>query len=247
MAEAENAQAELKQTILRVRTPVLLGAQSIEELWVENISDLLEITKRSDATTVDYLRRVIQRTVRLFCKCGFRRDIANYFDTQPPFQLEKTLVSGSWSEGLHVIFESSAKIPPPDVDFICVLKNIIFTESDQIEGNLTVRGDTPFVNAYITDEASAELWKDFLHEPSSSKFRLSSLKLKEKLRQNFSNVGSLFQSHFLDDSQHVQNQPESAAFTLDNDEPQNSTVIYTDSIKSVSMHFSNHARIFMRK
>ena len=123
MAEAENAEVKLKQTILRVRTPVLLGAQSIEELWVENISDSLEITNSSDAAAVDYLHEIIRKTVKIFCKCGFQRDIANYFDTQPPFQLEKSLVSGSWSEGLHVIFESSAKIPPPDVDFMCVLKN----------------------------------------------------------------------------------------------------------------------------
>ena len=234
MAEAENAEVKLKQTILRVRTPVLLGAQSIEEIWVENISDSLEITNSSDAAAVDYLHEIIRKTVKIFCKCGFQRDIANYFDTQPPFQLEKSLVSGSWSEGLHVIFESSAKIPPPDVDFMCVLKNVKFTESDQIEGNLILRDDTLFLNAYITDEERAELWKDFLHEPSPSKFRLSSLKIKEKLYQNYLNVGSFFQSHFLEGSQHIQSQPESAAFTLDNDEPQRSApIVYTDCIQSV--------------
>ena len=138
-------------------------------------------------------------------------------------------------------------IQPPDVDFVCVLKNIKFTENDQIEGNLTVRDGTPFVNAYITNEACAELWKDFLHEPSSSKQQLSSLKLKGKFRKNYSNVGNLFQPHFLHSSEHVQSQPERAAFTVETDEPQNFTpIIYTDSLRSL-LHLSNHVRIRMKK
>ena len=55
---------------------------------------------------------------------------------------------------------------------------------DQLFGNLRVRDDTPIVNAYITDEVCAKLWKDFLHDSSdnlSKKHRLSSFKLKEKL------------------------------------------------------------------
>ena len=229
MAETENVHVKLKQAILQIRTPVL-RAESIEELWVEHISDVLEITDISDATTVDYWHQMIRRIVRIICKGGFRRNVATYFDTEPPFQLEKSFVSGSWSEGLHVIFESPVKIPPPDMDFMCVLKDIKFTESDQIQGNLTVRDDTTFVNAYITDEACAKLWKDFLHESSSSKQQLSSLKLKEKLQRNYSKAGTLFRLQFL---QHIQSEPECAAFKIDIDKRQESTpIIHPDATKS---------------
>ena len=231
MVEAENTHVKLNEAILRVRAPVF-GAKTIDELWFEHISDILEITKTSDAATVAFLHQIIRRIV-ITCRGGLRRNIANYFDAQPPFQLEKPFVSGSWSEALHVLFGSSLKIKPPDVDFMCVLKNIKFTETDQIEGNLTVRDDTPFVNAYITDEGCAELWKDFLHEPSSSKQQLSSLKLKEKFHRNYSDVGNFFQLQFLDASQVVQGEPECASFKIDIDTPRESTrSIREDCIKS---------------
>ena len=69
MAEAENVHVKLKQAILQIRTPVL-RAESIEELWVEHISDVLEITDISDATTVDYWHQMIRRIVRIICKGG---------------------------------------------------------------------------------------------------------------------------------------------------------------------------------
>ena len=47
MAEKENVNAKLKQVILRVRAPVF-GAQSIEGLWDEHMSDILEIMNTSD-------------------------------------------------------------------------------------------------------------------------------------------------------------------------------------------------------
>ena len=232
MAEKENVNAKLKQVILRVRAPVF-GAQSIEGLWDEHMSDILEIINTSDAVTVRFLHQIIRRIIKAYGG-GFGRNVAKYFDIQPPFQLERIFLSGSWSEGLHVTFRSSVKIKPPDMDFMCVLKNIKFTESDQIKGNLTVRDDTPFVNAYITDEACGKLWKDFLHEPSSSKQQLSSLKLKEKFQRNYSDVGGFFPLQSLDAAPHVQSEPECAAFKVDIDEPLETTrTIRRDCIKSL--------------
>ena len=67
-----------------------------------------------------------------------------------------------------------------------VLEHISFSEESQHCGNLILKETTPFVEAYITDENAAKLWKEFLHDgddEAQSTNRLSSRKLKEKLRQ----------------------------------------------------------------
>jgi hypothetical protein len=236
MAEVESAHDSLKclkETILRVRTRTpAVGEESIQELWIKNIWSRLDITNNSEATT-QYLYVIIREFVNFFSRCGFQRNVAKYFDNQGPFQLEQSIISGSWSEGLCVFFKSSAQIARPDVDFMCVLKNIKFTANDQICGNLTVRDDTPFINAYITDEISAKLWKDFLHDScdhhSPNKHQLSSFKLKEKLRQNYSSVGNFFHSISDPLSQHyVHSEPGSAAFTV-----VNTSVPHTDFMSNL--------------
>ena len=219
MAEVESPHNSLKKAILQVRRHIV-GAQSIQELWIQNIWDFLEFRNSSDQTT-QYLYTILRKLIKVLCKHVFQRNISKYFDNCEPFQLKNSIVSGSWSEGLFLFFEYSEEITPPDIDFMCVLENINFTTSDQICGNLTVREDTPFVKAYITEETCATLWKDFLHDScdhsSSNKHQLSSFKLKEKLRENYYRVGNLFRHVSETAINHAHSEPESAAFKVNND------------------------------
>ena len=48
------------------------------------------------------------------------------------------------------------------MDFMLVLKNISFSERDQFLGKLSLKEDTPFVDAYLTDEKDVKMWNDFL-------------------------------------------------------------------------------------
>ena len=94
----------------------------------------------------------------------------------PAFQFDKLLLSGSLSEGLGIYQDEL-----PDQDIMIIFKNISFSEEDQNGGNLTMKEDTAFVNAYITNEESLKLWEDFLEDPASkdtTRRQLSSRKLK---------------------------------------------------------------------
>ena len=208
----------LKEAILQVWTPAV-GLQSIEDIWNENLTSVFPTN-----------RPKFPGIVELFCKIGIQNPVKKYFDEQRPFQLKKSTVSGSWSEGLFVFFESSGEITPPDIDFMCVLDNINFTASDQICGNLTVREDTPFVKAYITDETCATLWKDFFHDScdqsSSNKHQLSAFKLKEKLRENYHRVGNLFRHASNTAIDHVHSEEEKASFMVSNHRPVDCTPIF---------------------
>ena len=218
----------LKEAILQVWTPTV-GLQSIEEIWYQNLTSIFSsnIDKSDAHRTFGCYRPII---VKLFCKLLMLNTVRRYFDKHRPFQLKKSIVSGSWSEGLSIFFESSEKIKPPDVDFMCVLENINFTTSDQISGNLTVREDTPFVKAYITDKTCATLWEDFLHDScdqsSSNKHQLSSFKLTEKLRKKHCRSGNLFNHipHPFEDDVH--SEEEKAAFTVCNIRPADCTSIF---------------------
>ena len=151
----------LKEAILQVSTPAV-GFQTIEDIWYENLTSIfLSNIDTSDTFVTNYSYVFLFPIVKLFCKIGIRNTVRNYFDKHRPFQLKESIVSGSWSEGLFVFFESPEEITPPDIDFMCGFENINFTTSDQICGNLAVRDDTPFVKAYITDETCTSLWKDF--------------------------------------------------------------------------------------
>ena len=62
----------------------------------------------------------------------FERKVRCVFDTNQPLQLDETILTGSYSEGLFLFFGD-----PPDMDFMCVLKNITFTQKDQENGSLS--------------------------------------------------------------------------------------------------------------
>ena len=117
----------------------------------------------------------------------FEKGFDPCFDNQPPFQLEKTILSRSLSEGL---FFYNTELP--DVDFMCVLKNIEFSKDDQEHGGLLFREDTPFVYAYVRNEETQQLWSDYVEgENTQEKLsRLSSKKLKLKLKANYKDAGN---------------------------------------------------------
>ena len=45
-----------------------------------------------------------------------------------------------------------------------VVERISFSKESHHCGNLIFKEDTPFVDAYITDENVVKLWKKFLHD-----------------------------------------------------------------------------------
>ena len=145
------------------------------------------------------------------------------FDNYRPFQLKKLIVSGSWGEGLFVFFDFSEEITPPDIDFMCILENINFTTSDQICGNLTVREDTPFVKAYITDKTCATLWEDFL--PYSCDYHSSNTKIARNV------AGPLFHHVFNTFENHVHSQKEKAPFMVSNNRPVDCSPIFNTNAK----------------
>ena len=132
---------------------------------------------------------VKQDSEGFFSSFLFRRNFETYFDTQPPFQLGEAILSGSFSEGLFIFSTES-----PDMDFMCVLKNITFLQHNQEDGSLLLKEDTPFVYAFVTKEETQHLWSEFLDkvDEQTGKRRLSSRKLKEKLEENYKKAGALF-------------------------------------------------------
>lgn len=120
-------------------------------------------------------------------------DVNKYFDSQPPFQLEDVLISGSLSEGTCKI--NFQELSSSDLDLMLILKNIKVTEADQRNGNLEQRDDSPFVNLYLSNELLIKTWTDFLETPRDStvdRYLLSSKKLKLKLKENYEKIGHFF-------------------------------------------------------
>ena len=123
------------------------------------------------------------------------RFLMKYFNTHPPFQFDEALVSGSWSEGLAMHQVQLATPEMSDIDFMCILKNISFSEEDQACANFAVNEDTPFVNAYIANPELQKMWDDFLEDPSTdkSKRQLSVTKLKARLHENYKKMGEFLE------------------------------------------------------
>ena len=131
----------------------------------------------------------------IFSILPVEEELSKYFDTEPPFQLDESVLSGSWSEGL-VLYDPDT-FDPPDVDFMCILKNISFTDADQVCGDLSLNENSPFVNAYLSDINLLQLWQSYLLEPASDALegricQLSSTKLKEHLYENYSKGDKFF-------------------------------------------------------
>jgi hypothetical protein len=121
---------------------------------------------------------------------------SRYFDNEAPFQLGEALLSGSSSEGTKAWNLTGNKKLFSDTDFMFVLKNIKVTEEDQKKGNLPVKEETPFVTLYLTDDGLMKTWADFLETSGQPECEnsaiLSSMKLKEKLRERYVSYGPMF-------------------------------------------------------
>ena len=191
----------LKEKLLQMWLPVV-GVRNFDDAFTNNFIKLLHhhFTLQMDQMEEDFkiffhLAYVIftasankaMSTESRYDKEHFQINVGCYrFDTNPPLQFGETILTGSYSEGLFLYFGG-----PPDIDFMCVLKNITFTQKDQENGSLSFREDTPFVNAFIKNEETKKLWNDFLDDEhkNEGKNQLSSRKLKEKLQEIYEKSG----------------------------------------------------------
>ena len=186
----ETNYSELRTTLLEVWIPPV-GVRSVADLWTSLIGHL-----ENDACATLYAELVKQlhiskRRVERFS--SFKTNIDCYFDKEPPFEVGETFLSGSWGEGLF-LYGEHCSMELPDMDFMSVLKNISFSQEDQVQGCLLLREDTPFVHAFITDEEKLKMWSDYLADEvhSENRQQLSSRKLKEKLQENCEYIGKLY-------------------------------------------------------
>ena len=176
----------LKSALLKIWIPAV-GAQTGDELWSKSVHRLGELYGCLEPKLP--MLSMSKGGFNLCRNLVFRRDAESYFDIQPPFQLSEAILAGSWSEGLFLdIMELS------DVDMMCVLKNIRFSQEDQEHGSLLLREDTPFVHAFLSNKEEQCMWSEFFHDTDTQagKHRLSSRKLKEKLQKNYQQTGSMF-------------------------------------------------------
>ena len=175
MAYATCGSSALQNAILKVWTPAV-GARSVDEVVTRNVEKIISSSELNIFDAHLIIANYILQLAHDLPREGS--------DDQPPFVIRKAILSGSWSEGLFLY--GPANTSTSDMDFMFVLKHISFSEEVQQSGNLTLKEDTPFVYAYITDENILKVWEDFLvdqgHDPRK---RLSSKKLKEKLHDNY--------------------------------------------------------------
>ncbi|CAB3985967.1 Hypothetical predicted protein [Paramuricea clavata] len=178
----------LKSTLLEMWVPIV-GVHTPADLWTKNyVKAFCSIVKMDNFPTA--LQNKMKRTNEEFCKRSvFKTNFQSFFDTQPPFQLSEAILTGSLSEGLFLY-----SLEPPDMDIMCVLKNITFSQEDQKNGSLQLREDTPFVYAFVTKKETQQLWGEFFYDvgTQAGKHRLSSRKLKEKLQDNYQKTSRMF-------------------------------------------------------
>ena len=180
----------LKDAVLAL-SYLAVGVHTVKDLFVKNYEKLVEnFLEMQDISVDPKLKHDIKSLGEYVCENYiFKKNFESYFDDQAPFQLGETILTGSTSEGLF-LFSTDA----PDMDFMCVLKNIHFSQKDQEDGSLVLREDTAFVNAFLkTDKKTQHLWCDYLEKADKDgRHRLSSRKLKEKLEENYKKTGELF-------------------------------------------------------
>jgi hypothetical protein len=206
MAQASSVDYRiLELKLLHIRIPAV-GARTAADFGVKNFEKLLAEEIAWVFPELDIKKETIEN---IFEHHFVEQDHQSSFDTQPPFQLSETILTGSLSEGIYLPF-----IEPPDWDFMCVLKNIMFSKKDQEDGCLSLRDDTPFVYAFVTNKETQYLWREFYDDAAKKEgvYRLSSRKLKQKLHENYQKSGrTIFP--FLDNEQ-LQEVTEGAALTV---------------------------------
>ena len=208
---ADNYKEELNENILSVKklaigTETLHGiAQYFCTKFQRRISESNNSSLTKSATP--FLTNVILEYVKKRDRM-INKNLKRYFDEHPPFQIERYFISGSFADGLFIYgrFVSDTS----DVDYMCVLQNIWFSEEDQKSGDLAIRDDTPFVKAYLSDIELLKTWHEFVEEPASEALQgsicqLSARKLKERLLKNYATVRALY--------------PRSEEYRMDEDSP----------------------------
>ncbi|CAB4003979.1 Hypothetical predicted protein [Paramuricea clavata] len=229
----------LKENLLQMWLPVK-GAQTVPEFCRLNWEKIAVYMFQMNIIPFTFKNNRGEE----FCKRQvFKTSFENYFDAQPPFQLGEAILSGSFSEGLFLYSSET-----PDMDVMCVLKNITFSEGDQEDGNLQLREDTPFVYAFVTNNETQHLWACFFDEADkqTGKYRLSSKKLKEKLGENYQKTGRIFRS---DCNEKIDEFSEGAAVTIRKIKPSNSISFFQSSseiAKEVLRH-PKHKRCKIKK
>ena len=142
-----NDYLNLKDHLLQIWIPVI-GARTPFEFFVKNVEKLYRHDFLGQTEIARVLLNIFKRDLyEVFCKFFFDASFENCFDNQPPFQLDEIILTGSFSDGLFIF-----AYEPPDVDFMCVLGNIMFSQKDKKNGCLSLREDTPFVNAYVLEK-----------------------------------------------------------------------------------------------
>ena len=159
---------ELKSTLLEVWVPAI-GVRSVADLWTSLIGEL----QNEDLLTLYEMFHIPKRRIERYS--SFRTNFDSYFDSEPPFQVTETFLSGSWSDGLFCLNSRDSSVELPDMDFMAVLKNITYSQEDQASGCLLLRDDTAFLYAFITDYEKQQMWSDYLADDVNSQ-RLSSKK-----------------------------------------------------------------------
>jgi hypothetical protein len=204
------------------------GVRTPADLWTKNFEKYCG--KKVYCAMQDWLRRNDKESFQVFL---FEPHFESYFDSHARFEFDKAILSGSCSEGL---FLYSAE--PPDMDFMCVLKNIMFSLNDQQNGCLWSREDTPFVDVFITNKETQKLWSAFLDnaQEGTGKHRLSSRKLKEKLQENYQKTANIFSAIFGKEEQ-SEEVTEGAAMTISKPE---SAVSYCDCLVDFLTEFLNN-------
>jgi hypothetical protein len=120
------------------------------------------------------------------------------------FQLREAILTGSISDGLLL-----TGIELPDFDYMCVLKNTMFSKEDQENGCSLVRDDTPFVYAYITNKETQHLWREFFDDVGVALTLFK--KIKRKADKNYQKPGrTVFPSC---DNEHLEEVTEGASLT----------------------------------
>ena len=190
MDETKCDYSKLKASLLEVWMPPV-GEKSVAAFWTSLIAQPQDCKLATLYTELHKLFHFSKRRVER--QLSFKINVESYFDKEPPFQVSETFLSGSWAEGLFLYSENTS-IQLPDMDFMCVMKDISFSQEDQTKGCLLFREDTPFVNAFITDKDKLKMWSEYLAEEDQmvKRHRLSSRKLKEKLEKNCEYIGNLY-------------------------------------------------------
>ena len=231
MAENNCEYSELKTTLLEVWVPPV-GVQSVADLWTSLIGQLENDTWATLYAELIKCFRISKREIER--RSSFKTSIDCYFDKEPPFQVSEIFLSGSWAEGLFLHGENSS-MELPDMDFMCELKNISFSQEDQAQHRLLLREDTPFVHAFVTDEDKLRMWSDYLEDEGHFvNKRLSSRKLKEKLEKNCEYIGKLY--CFTDNSGEEKREKvtEGAAITIKKPKPAKSyTACFTEGFLEI--------------